>query len=136
MIVPGFKFSATAAAIKKSGVLDLALMVADTPAAAAGVFTTSRVKAAPVLIDQARLRAGKAQAILVNAGNANACNGPRGQTAGQPAGPPLSISGLWCCRRPPGSSAPPSRGTALSRLCPSWWPDCTLTGWARRPGPS
>ena len=78
MIVPGFKFSATAAAIKKPGVLDLALMVADTPAAAAGVFTISRVKAAPVLIGQLRLRGGKAQAILVNAGNANACTGPRG----------------------------------------------------------
>ena len=78
MIVPGFKFSATAAAIKKPGVLDLALMVADTPAAAAGVFTRNRVKAAPVVITQARLRKGTAQAILVNAGNANACNGPRG----------------------------------------------------------
>ena len=78
MIVPGFKFAATAAAIKKPGVLDLALMVADTPAAAAGVFTTNRVKAAPVLIAQARLRKGMAQAILVNAGNANACNGSRG----------------------------------------------------------
>ena len=78
MIVPGFKFAATAAAIKKPGVLDLALMVADTPAAAAGVFTKNRVKAAPVLITQARLRKGTAQAILVNAGNANACNGPRG----------------------------------------------------------
>ena len=78
MIVPGFKFAATAAAIKKPGVLDLALMVADTPAAAAGVFTRNRVKAAPVLITQARLRKGLAQAILVNAGNANACNGPRG----------------------------------------------------------
>ena len=78
MIVPGFKFAATAAAIKKPGVLDLALMVADTPAAAAGVFTKNRVKAAPVLISQARLRKGLAQAILVNAGNANACNGPRG----------------------------------------------------------
>jgi glutamate N-acetyltransferase / amino-acid N-acetyltransferase len=78
MIVPGFKFAATAAAIKKPGVLDLALMVADTPAAAAGVFTLNRVKAAPVLITQARLRKGVAQAILVNAGNANACNGPRG----------------------------------------------------------
>ena len=54
MIVPGFKFCATAAAIKKPGVLDLALMVADTPAAAAGVFTKNRVKAAPVLITQAR----------------------------------------------------------------------------------
>ena len=78
MIIPGFKFAATAAAIKKPGVLDLALMVADTPAAAAGVFTTSRVKAAPVVISQARLRGGTVQAILVNAGNANACNGPRG----------------------------------------------------------
>ena len=78
MIVPGFKFAATAAAIKKPGVLDLALMVADTPAAAAGVFTNNRVKAAPVLITQDRLREGSAQAILVNAGNANACNGPRG----------------------------------------------------------
>ena len=58
MIVPGFKFAATAASIKKPGVLDLALMVADTPAAAAGVFTRNRVKAAPVLITQARLRGG------------------------------------------------------------------------------
>jgi glutamate N-acetyltransferase / amino-acid N-acetyltransferase len=78
MIVPGFKFSATAAAIKKPGVLDLALMMADAPAAAAGVFTKNRVQAAPVLISKDRLRKGSAQAILVNAGNANACNGPRG----------------------------------------------------------
>ncbi|OGR24584.1 MAG: bifunctional ornithine acetyltransferase/N-acetylglutamate synthase [Desulfobacca sp. RBG_16_60_12] len=78
MIVPGFKFAAIAAGIKKPGVLDLCLMVADTPAAAAGVFTKNRVKAAPVLITKDRLRAGRAQAILVNAGNANACNGPDG----------------------------------------------------------
>ena len=81
MIVPGFKFAATAAGIKKPGVLDLALMVADTPAAAAGVFTKNRVKAAPVLITKDRLRNGFAQAILVNAGNANACNGPDGLAA-------------------------------------------------------
>lgn len=81
MLVPGFKFAAAAAAIKKPGVLDLALMVADAPAAAAGVFTRNRVKAAPVVITQARLRKGDAQAILVNAGNANACNGPRGLEA-------------------------------------------------------
>ena len=81
MLIPGFRFAATAASIKKPGVLDLALMVADTPAAAAGVFTRNRVKAAPVLVTQARLRGGSAQAILVNAGNANACNGPRGLAA-------------------------------------------------------
>jgi glutamate N-acetyltransferase/amino-acid N-acetyltransferase len=78
MIVPGFKFAATAAGIKKPGVPDLALMVADTPAAAAGVFTRNRVKAAPVLVSQERLRGGRAQAILVNAGNANACTGEAG----------------------------------------------------------
>ena len=78
MIIPGFKFAATAAGIKKPGVLDLALLVADAPVAAAGVFTRNRVKAAPVLISQERLRQGSAQAILVNAGNANACNGPQG----------------------------------------------------------
>jgi glutamate N-acetyltransferase/amino-acid N-acetyltransferase len=78
MIVPGFRFAAAAAGIKKPGELDLALMVADAPAAAAGVFTCNRVKAAPVLISRERLRAGRAQAILVNAGNANACTGPEG----------------------------------------------------------
>jgi glutamate N-acetyltransferase / amino-acid N-acetyltransferase len=78
MQIPGFRFAATAAGIKKPGVLDLALMMADTPAAAAGVFTANRVKAAPVLVSRERLRSGRAQAILVNAGNANACNGPQG----------------------------------------------------------
>jgi glutamate N-acetyltransferase/amino-acid N-acetyltransferase len=78
MIVPGFKFAATAAGIKKPGVPDLSLLVADAPAAAAGVFTKNRVKAAPVLISRERLRQGSAQAILVNAGNANACTGPQG----------------------------------------------------------
>ncbi|MGB8991684.1 MAG: bifunctional glutamate N-acetyltransferase/amino-acid acetyltransferase ArgJ [Desulfobaccales bacterium] len=78
MIVPGFRFAAIAAGIKKPGVLDLALMVADAPAAAAGVFTRNRVKAAPVLVSRERLRQGSAQAILVNAGNANACTGSQG----------------------------------------------------------
>ena len=78
MIIPGFRFAATAAGLKKTGALDLALMAADAPAAAAGVFTTNLVKAAPVLLSRERLRSGKAQAILVNAGNANACTGPGG----------------------------------------------------------
>ncbi|MCX5892873.1 MAG: bifunctional ornithine acetyltransferase/N-acetylglutamate synthase, partial [Deltaproteobacteria bacterium] len=78
MIIPGFRFAAVAAGLKKTGALDLALLVADAPAAAAGVFTTNRVKAAPVVLSQQRLRGGRAQAILVNAGNANACTGPEG----------------------------------------------------------
>ena len=78
MIIPGFRFAATAAGLKKTGALDLALLVADAPAAAAGVFTTNRVKAAPVVLSRERLRGGSIQAILVNAGNANACTGPEG----------------------------------------------------------
>jgi glutamate N-acetyltransferase / amino-acid N-acetyltransferase len=78
MVIPGFRFAALAAGIKKTGTLDLALMVADKPVAAAGVFTTNLVKAAPVQLCRKRLRSGRAQAILVNSGNANACTGPEG----------------------------------------------------------
>jgi glutamate N-acetyltransferase/amino-acid N-acetyltransferase len=81
VLIPGFKFAAAAAGLKKTGDPDLALMVADHPATAAGVLTTNRVKAAPVLISRERLRKGSAQAILVNAGNANACTGPQGLAA-------------------------------------------------------
>ena len=57
---------------------DLALIVCDAPAAAAGLFTRNRVKGAPVIISQRHLRAGRAQAIIVNSGCANACVGPDG----------------------------------------------------------
>ncbi len=81
MIIPGFQFAATTAGIKKTGVPDLALMLADKPAAAAGVFTRNRVKAAPVLLSRERLRSGKAQALLANSGNANAATGEGGLAA-------------------------------------------------------
>ncbi len=79
MIVPGFQAAGLAAGIKKQGGLDLALIIADGPAAAAGVFTRNRVKAAPVLLCRRRVRSGQARAILVNSGNANACTGPQGK---------------------------------------------------------
>jgi glutamate N-acetyltransferase/amino-acid N-acetyltransferase len=56
----------------------LALIVCDTPAVAAGVFTRNRVKGAPVIVSQRHLRAGRAQAIVVNSGSANACTGRDG----------------------------------------------------------
>src|SRR3954465_998738 len=84
-LAPGFRAAATACGLKTSSVmgassLDLALVVAEGPCAAAGVFTTNRVKAAPVLYDQETLtrNAGGIRAIIANAGNANACTGPRG----------------------------------------------------------
>lgn len=57
---------------------DLALIVSDTPATAAGLFTTNQVCAAPVKVCLEHLRAGRARAIVANSGNANACTGPRG----------------------------------------------------------
>src|SRR5437588_11543706 len=56
----------------------LALVGSRVPAAAAGVFTTNKVKAAPVLLDMERVRSGQGQAVLLNSGNANACTGEQG----------------------------------------------------------
>jgi len=57
---------------------DLALLVSEVPASAAGVFTTNKVKAAPVRYTQRAIAGGRAQAIVVNSGNANACTGDAG----------------------------------------------------------
>lgn len=67
--------------IKPKKGLDLGLILADEPAAAAGVFTQNRVIAAPVVIAKRRVRAGACRAVLVNSGNANACTGRAGQRA-------------------------------------------------------
>lgn len=74
----GFQAGAVAAGIKKNGALDLCLLQSERPATAAGVFTTNKVRAAPVLVSQERLSRGTAQAIIVNAGNANCCTGRQG----------------------------------------------------------
>ena len=72
----GFRAAGVACGIKASG-LDLALIVSDTPAAAAGVFTVNRAQAAPVTVSRRNLSAtsGRARAIVVNSGCANACTG-------------------------------------------------------------
>src|SRR5436853_676345 len=57
---------------------DLALIVSDTPAAAAGVFTQNRVVAAPVRVCRERLPTGEACGVVICSGNANACTGPQG----------------------------------------------------------
>jgi glutamate N-acetyltransferase/amino-acid N-acetyltransferase len=60
---------------------DLALICSEGPAVAAGTFTTNKVKAAPVLVCMAGMRAAGARAIIANSGNANACTGPAGIAA-------------------------------------------------------
>src|ERR1043165_10212793 len=57
---------------------DLALIVSEIPATVAGMFTTNQVCAAPVKVCVERVKRGKAQAIVVNSGNANACTGKQG----------------------------------------------------------
>jgi glutamate N-acetyltransferase/amino-acid N-acetyltransferase len=76
--VSGFLTASISAGIKKTRERDFALIYSEVPAAAAGVFTTNRVKAAPVLLSMERIKSGSAQAVLVNSGCANACMGRRG----------------------------------------------------------
>ncbi|MDZ4721519.1 MAG: bifunctional glutamate N-acetyltransferase/amino-acid acetyltransferase ArgJ [Roseiflexaceae bacterium] len=85
VFAPGFSARATACGLKTSSVmgasdLDLALIATETPCSAAGIFTTNKVKAAPVLYDQEVLaqQAHAIRAVITNAGCANACTGPQG----------------------------------------------------------
>ncbi len=75
----GFRFAGVSAAIKKkAGTKDIALIVSDAPAVAAGVYTQNQVVAAPVVLCRSRTPLANARAVVVNSGNANACTGLRG----------------------------------------------------------
>jgi glutamate N-acetyltransferase/amino-acid N-acetyltransferase len=82
--VKGFRASGIDAGLRayfgKPSAPDLALIAADGPCTAAGVFTTNLVKAAPVLLDEARLKAdpNNVRAVLINTASANACTGEIG----------------------------------------------------------
>jgi glutamate N-acetyltransferase/amino-acid N-acetyltransferase len=81
--VPGFQVAGVHCGLKADGAHDFALITSDRPCAAAGVFTTNQVKAAPVLFDQAQLAANGGagvRAIAVNTRCANACTGEQGIT--------------------------------------------------------
>jgi glutamate N-acetyltransferase/amino-acid N-acetyltransferase len=76
----GFRAAGVSAGIKANGGLDLALLVSETPATAAAVFTINRAQAAPVLVSREHLSrsGGVARAVIVNSGCANACTGDEG----------------------------------------------------------
>ncbi len=75
----GFRAAGVAAGIKSSGHHDVAVVINDGPAkSAAGVFTSNRVKAAPVRWSQQVLAGGQVRAVVLNSGGANACTGPDG----------------------------------------------------------
>ncbi len=76
----GFRAGATYAGIKKktNDVLDLGMLFSEALCAATAMFTTNRIKAAPIVLCQRRLQSGEAQALVVNSGCANACTGEQG----------------------------------------------------------
>lgn len=79
-LAPGFHGAVTACGLKPSGALDLALVWSSWPCTAAGVFTTNRVQAAPVVLDREVLArsASDIRGVILNSGCANAVTGPRG----------------------------------------------------------
>jgi len=79
----GFRAAAATCGLKASGAPDIALVVSDVEASAAGVFTQNAFAAAPVRLDRATLLAsgGRARAVIANSGNANAVTGPAGDAA-------------------------------------------------------
>jgi glutamate N-acetyltransferase/amino-acid N-acetyltransferase len=78
IIVPGFKAASFISGLRSKESHDIALIVSETSALCAGVFTTNKVKAPPVLFSMENVRKGRARAIIANAGNANACTGKQG----------------------------------------------------------
>lgn len=76
----GFKAGTIYSGLKTygEGKLDLGILVSEAVCTVAGVFTTNVVRAAPVLLDEAVVKRGQAQAIIFNAGIANACTGEQG----------------------------------------------------------
>jgi glutamate N-acetyltransferase / amino-acid N-acetyltransferase len=76
----GFRAAAVRCGIKEGALekRDLGLIISDFPAVAAATFTSNKIKAAPVRVSAAHLRAGDTRAIIANSGNANACTGSTG----------------------------------------------------------
>ncbi|MDR1146327.1 MAG: bifunctional glutamate N-acetyltransferase/amino-acid acetyltransferase ArgJ [Verrucomicrobiales bacterium] len=74
----GYCAAGVAAGLKKKGKKDMALLVSAKPAAVGATFTANQVKAAPVKLSAQHAKRGRARAVILNSGNANACTGLRG----------------------------------------------------------
>src|SRR4030042_1081775 len=115
----GFLAGAVAAGIRSDGRADLALLYSERPCSAAALFTASTLKAAPVLLSQRHLADGKAQAVIVNSGCANAYVGDQGRRDAEErarrAGSKLRLSRGESGRK--GWAAAPRAG---GRSTPTW----------------
>ncbi|HQI17025.1 MAG TPA: bifunctional ornithine acetyltransferase/N-acetylglutamate synthase, partial [Bacillota bacterium] len=76
--VPYFKASGVSCGIKKNGNKDLCVIYSEKDSVAAAVFTTNKVKAAPVILDMKHIQSKSIRAVVANSGNANACTGKQG----------------------------------------------------------
>jgi len=74
----GFMAAGVHSGLKEDEKLDLGLIYSEVPAQAAAVFTSNRVKAAPLIVSMEKIKSGKCQAVIVNSGNANCCVGLSG----------------------------------------------------------
>ncbi|OIN94925.1 MAG: bifunctional ornithine acetyltransferase/N-acetylglutamate synthase [Deltaproteobacteria bacterium CG1_02_45_11] len=83
ILCPGFTAAGVAAGLKGNDAKDLGLIYSKTPANVAGLFTSNKVQAAPVILDKERIKSGVAQAVIVNSGNANCCTGDQGMLDAQ-----------------------------------------------------
>lgn len=127
----GFLFATAEAAIKKPGRRDIALILSETAATMAGMFTTNRVKAAPVRICMDNIRTGRGQAVIVNSGNANACTGTRGRNDAESI---IDVLARWL-DIPPSLIYPCSTGVIgtpmpMQRIMPSLCSLAADLGWA------
>src|SRR5207248_2111608 len=108
----GFRASWITAGFKPSGRPDLALLVADDGATAAGVFTTNAFAAAPVRLWRERLTDGRARAVVVNSGQANAGTGPDGEDDAYVSSAALALA----LDAPPEEILPCSTGVIGARI--------------------
>jgi glutamate N-acetyltransferase / amino-acid N-acetyltransferase len=116
----GFRAAGVAAGIKGSGGPDVAVVINDGPsAAAAGVFTANRVKAAPVLWSQQVLAAGAVRGVVLNSGGANACTGPAGFADTHHTAEYLAKVMSTAGPGAPGASAPGPNAPGAGALGPS-----------------
>lgn len=117
-IPSGYRFSTAQCGFKRPGRADLGIVVSDGPAVAAGVFTTNRFQAAPVLVAMEILAARPAgiRAIVVNSGQANACTGQEGIDKCRATLSLLSALGLE-----PGEILPASTGVIGDQLKMDLW---------------
>lgn len=74
----GFLAGGINCGIKDGGTADLGILISEREASVAGVFTQNRVKAAPVIVSEEKVKRGRARGVIVNSGNANACTGEAG----------------------------------------------------------